>query len=75
MIRELRIERLNGRKVILTRDETGWTLYAHNLRVRGHSIGACFAAVMADADRQEATEMIQKNFFKRKMRHNEEVQS
>jgi len=55
MIQELRIERLSGRRVLLVRDETGWTLHAHGLRVQGQSIGACFAAALGDADRPSAS--------------------
>ena len=55
MIQELRIERLSGRRVLLVRDEIGWTLHAHGLRVQGKSIGACFAAALGAADRPAAS--------------------
>lgn len=55
MIREIRIERLAGRRVLLTRDESGWTLHSAGLRIEGRSVGACFAEALRYADTQHAS--------------------
>lgn len=73
MIQELRIDRLSGRRVILTRDETGWTLHAHGLRVHAQSIGGCFAAALGEADRPAASAIMQGLFFEKSKGHNARV--